>query len=70
MSRKKYSLVYALSGVHGTISLAIALSLPTTMVSGESFFFRQEMIFVAAFDILISIVVPAIVFPKLLEKKK
>lgn len=68
--RKKYIVLYAVSGVHGTISLAIALLLPVTMDNGTPFFFREELIFVATIVILISIIVPALVFPKLLEKEQ
>ncbi len=68
--KKKYIVLYAVSGVHGTISLAIALLLPVNMDNGIPFFFREELIFVATIVILISIMIPALAFPKLLEKEQ
>ncbi|WP_407888499.1 Na+/H+ antiporter [Levilactobacillus sp. N40-8-2] len=62
------ALIGALSGVHGTITLAMAFSLPLTL-NGASFPFRNTMIFVAAVVIILSLLVPTIVLPFILPKK-
>lgn len=62
------SAVMALSGVHGTITLAMAFSLPFTL-SGHSFTYRVDIIFIAAVVILTSLIVPTVVLPFMLPKK-
>lgn len=62
------SLVAALSGVHGTITLAMAFSLPLTL-GNQAFTYRNDIIFVAAVVILTSLLVPTIVLPLLLPKQ-
>lgn len=69
-NQKRYIVLYALSSVHGAISVAIALLLPVTTENGIPFFFREELVFVTTIVILISIITPAIVFPKLLEREQ
>lgn len=59
------SIVIAYSGVHGTITLAMAFSLPLTL-NGQPFPYRNDIIFVAAIVILISLLVPTIALPFLL----
>lgn len=63
--RQHYSIVGALSGIHGTITLAMAFSLPLTL-NGQPFPFRNTLIFIAAVVIIISLLVPAIVLPLIL----
>lgn len=65
----KGAIIYALSGVHGTITLLIALSIPVLITDTEMFILRQELIFIAALAILISIVIPTMVFPVIFTKK-
>ncbi len=65
----KQSIIYALGGVRGTISLAIALLIPTVNTSSNLLLYRSELIFIAALVILISITVPVIVFPGLLDSR-
>lgn len=65
----KDALLLALGGIHGTITLALAFSIPLT-VKGAPLGLRNTMILIAALVILISITVGAIVFPKLLPPKK
>ncbi|WP_056979774.1 cation:proton antiporter [Companilactobacillus nodensis] len=62
------SAVMAFSGVHGTITLAMAFSLPLTL-GGQAFTYRNDIIFVAAVVILISLIVPTLVLPFMLPKK-
>ncbi|MFC6260033.1 Na+/H+ antiporter [Levilactobacillus fujinensis] len=67
--RRKNALVGALSGVHGTITLAMAFSLPLTF-NGAAFPFRNTMIFIAAVVIILSLLVPTIVLPFVLPNKE
>jgi len=62
------SFVAALSGVHGTITLAMAFSLPLTL-GNHAFTYRNDLIFVAAVVILTSLLVPTLVLPLLLPKQ-
>ncbi|WP_137597563.1 cation:proton antiporter [Paucilactobacillus kaifaensis] len=59
----------ALGGVHGTITLAMAFSIPT-MINHHLFVYRDQIILIAAIVILISLLVPAIVFPLTLPVKQ
>lgn len=63
--RRHYGIIGALSGIHGTITLAMAFSLPLTL-NGQPFPFRNTLIFIAAVVIIISLLVPAIVLPLIL----
>ncbi|MBB1079493.1 sodium:proton antiporter [Limosilactobacillus sp. STM2_1] len=62
------SLLMALGGIHGTITLALAFSLPV-LINNRQFNFRNSMILIAAIVILISIAVGAIGYPLLLPPK-
>ncbi|KRM77616.1 NhaP-type Na+ H+ and K+ H+ antiporter [Secundilactobacillus collinoides DSM 20515 = JCM 1123] len=64
----KESLVLALGGVHGTITLAMAFSLPLT-INGQAFPERNAIIFVAGIIILTSLIIPTIVMPLILPHK-
>ncbi|AVK60914.1 Na+/H+ antiporter [Lactobacillus sp. CBA3605] len=63
------SLVLALSGVHGTITLAMAFSLPLTL-GNHAFTYRNDIIFIAAVVILTSLLVPTLLLPLILPQKK
>lgn len=67
--RRKNAVVGALSGVHGTITLAMAFSLPLTF-NGATFPFRNTMIFIAAVVIILSLLVPTLVLPFILPNKE
>lgn len=64
----KDSWLLALGGVHGTITLSLALSLPI-MINNSKFIYRNAIISISAFVILISIIVGAIVYPLVLPAK-
>lgn len=64
----KEALLTAIGGVHGTITLSMALSLPLTAF-GKSFPYRSQLIFVATIVILLSLLVPTIILPALLPQK-
>ncbi|MGX7051954.1 cation:proton antiporter [Leuconostoc palmae] len=60
--------IFAISGVHGTVTLAMAFSLPKT-IAGHTFPYREELIIVATTVIIISMIISAIALPVLLPKK-
>ena len=66
--KTRNAFVMALSGVHGTITLAMAFSLPLTL-NGAIFPYRNDLIFVAAVVILTSLLVPTIWLPLTLPKQ-
>ncbi|MCD2255600.1 cation:proton antiporter [Agrilactobacillus fermenti] len=63
------SLVMALSGAHGTITLSLAFSMPNA-INGQPFAFRGPLIFMAAVIILISMIMPTIFIPIILPAQK
>lgn len=63
------ALVSAVGGVHGTITLAMALSIPLTSL-GRPFPFRDQLIYIATIVILLSLIVPTITLPLLCPKKQ
>lgn len=63
------ALQVATGGIHGTITLAMAFSIPT-VIAGHAFAFRDQIIFIAAVVILISLLVATIVYPLILAPKK
>lgn len=63
-----WSKVFAISGVHGTVTLAMAFSLPTR-IGGHPFPYREELIVIATLVILISMLVSAISLPLMLPTK-
>lgn len=65
----KGGLIYALSSVHGTITLLIALSIPIMHDNEMMLLLRQELIFIVSIVIVMSIIIPAIVFQIILPKK-
>lgn len=65
----KTALQVATGGIHGTITLAMAFSIPT-VVNGHAFALRDQIIFVAAVVILLSLLVAIIIYPIILEAKK
>ncbi|CAJ1229718.1 Na+/H+ antiporter [Levilactobacillus zymae] len=67
--QRHHALVGALSGIHGTITLAMAFSLPLTL-HGQAFPFRNTMIFIAAVVIILSLLIPAIVLPLILPSRE
>ncbi|WP_203651595.1 cation:proton antiporter [Secundilactobacillus yichangensis] len=63
------SLVMALSGANGTITLSLAFSIPT-LVNGHAFLLRGPLIFLAAVVILTSLLLPTIFVPLLLPSQQ
>lgn len=61
----KDSFIIAVSGIHGTITLSMALSIPLA-VDGVAFPFRNDIIFLAAVVILLSLLAPSLILPQIL----
>lgn len=62
-SRLAYSFAATVCGVHGTISLATALSIPLLLPSGEAFPMRDTILFISATVILLSMLAAVIAIP-------
>lgn len=67
-SLSKDTLLMAIGGIHGTITLSLAFSLPVA-INDHTFVFRNSIILIAAIVILISILVGAVAYPLLLPAK-
>ena len=61
--RSLYALIMTLCGVHGTISLAIALTLPYYLADHHSFQFRNDLLFIASGMVIISLVIAQVLLP-------
>lgn len=67
--QKKDALLLAIGGVHGTIALAMAFSMPG-LISGKPLPFRNQYILITTFVIFVSLLVGTIFFPLLLPQKE
>ncbi|UMT76216.1 sodium:proton antiporter [Staphylococcus roterodami] len=63
--RSLYALIMTLCGVHGTISLAIALTLPYFLAGHHAFTYRNDLLFIASGMVIISLVVAQVLLPML-----
>lgn len=63
--RSLYALIMTLCGVHGTISLAIALTLPYFFSRASCFTYRNDLLFIASGMVIISLVVAQVLLPLL-----
>lgn len=63
--RSLYALIMTLCGVHGTISLAIALTLPYFLAGHRAFTYRNDLLFIASGMVIISLVVAQVLLPLL-----
>ncbi len=66
----KMLLLASLGGVRGALTLAGAFSVPYVLQNGNPFPERDLMIFLAAFVILISLVVASVLLPMLADKRE
>lgn len=62
------SVLMAIGGIHGTITLSLAFSLPV-MINQHAFALRNSLILIAAIVILVSLLVGAVVYPMMLPAK-
>jgi CPA1 family monovalent cation:H+ antiporter len=60
--------IFGVGGVHGTVTMAMAFSLPLTLNDGTAFPHRDAILLIAATVILMSLIFPMVVFPKYLAK--
>ncbi|MCQ1309759.1 sodium:proton antiporter [Staphylococcus aureus] len=63
--RSLYALIMTLCCVHGTISLAIALTLPYFLAGHHAFTYRNDLLFIASGMVIISLVVAQVLLPLL-----
>ncbi|WP_368872726.1 cation:proton antiporter [Staphylococcus haemolyticus] len=61
--RSMYALIMTLCGVHGTISLAIALTLPYFLADHYAFTYRNDLLFISSGMVIISLVIAQVVLP-------
>jgi len=62
----KDAFIFSIGGVHGAMTMAMALSVPFVLDNGEVVPFRDELLFIATTVIVLSLIVPLIVLPRLL----
>lgn len=67
--RSLYALIMTLCGVHGTISLAIALTLPYYLANHHSFHYRNDLLFIASGMVIISLVIAQVLLPLVTPNK-
>ncbi|MGX0209012.1 cation:proton antiporter [Staphylococcus epidermidis] len=61
--RSLYALIMTLCGVHGTISLAIALTLPYLLANHETFGYRNDLLFIASGMVILSLIIAQVILP-------
>lgn len=61
--RSSYALIMTLCGVHGTISLAIALTLPYLLANHETFAYRNDLLFIASGMVILSLIIAQVILP-------
>lgn len=69
-SRVKYAFITTICGVHGTISMAIALTLPYYISNHQEFDAREDLLFIAAGVIMISLIIAQIILPLITPSEK
>lgn len=62
------ALIFALGGVHGSVTMAMALALPMVLSSGAHFPERNAILLIAAVVIILSLLVPLFSLPFLVGK--
>ncbi|MFJ7848124.1 Na+/H+ antiporter [Peribacillus sp. NPDC097206] len=68
VSKSRYALLASVCGIHGTITLATALSIPTLMPDDTTFPMRNTVLFIAACVILLSVFLATVLLPILIKK--
>ncbi len=61
-SRVRYAFYYDDVGIHGTISLSMALTFTIYHYKGQAFEYRNDLLFIASFMVLIGLILAQIVF--------
>lgn len=57
-------------GIHGTISLSMALTLPFMMDGNQEFIYRNDLLFIASFMVLTSLILAQVVLPFITPSEK
>ncbi len=65
----KNAIISALSGIHGTITLSMAFSIPFTL-NNAPFPYRNAIVFISTVIIILSLLIPAIVLPMILPNNE
>ncbi|UWF57032.1 sodium:proton antiporter [Staphylococcus hyicus] len=63
MNRLHYAFIMTMCGIHGTISVSLALTLPVYLSQQQRFEFRNDLIFIATMMVLMSLVIAQVVLP-------
>lgn len=63
INRFKYAFIMTMCGIHGTISLSMALTLPTLLANHTPFSYKNDLLFIASLMVLISLVLAQVVLP-------
>lgn len=63
VNRLQYAFTMTMCGIHGTISLSMALTLPTLLANHTPFHYKNDLLFIASLMVLISLVLAQIVLP-------
>ena len=58
--RSRYAFIMTLCGIHGTISLSMALTLPFIINGNQNFDRRNDLLFIASMMVLISLILQMI----------
>ncbi|MDN8960702.1 sodium:proton antiporter, partial [Staphylococcus aureus] len=62
-SRVRFAFIMTMCCIHGTISLSMALKLPFIIKKGQDFEYRNDLLFIASFMVLFSLIFAKIVLP-------
>ncbi|MCH8646489.1 sodium:proton antiporter [Staphylococcus lugdunensis] len=62
-TRSRYAFIMTMCGIHGTISLSMALTLPELVSQQQHFEYRNDLLFIAALMVLISLILAQIILP-------
>ena len=63
--RSRYAFIMTLCGIHGTISLSMALTLPFIINGNQNFDHRNDLLFIASMMVLISLIFAQMIFHSL-----
>ena len=69
-SRLRYCIIATLSGIHGTITMAVSLLIPVFLNNGQLFPLRNTIIFIASGVVLLSIAIGIIFLPLALNTEE
>ena len=68
--RNHYAFIMTMCGIHGTISLSMALTLPFMMDGNQEFIYRNDLLFIASFMVLTSLILAQVVLPFITPSEK